>query len=330
MAEIIDIHDDHPLALARGCQVLADGEPIAIPTETVYGLAGDATNPDAIARIYEVKGRPQFNPLIAHMSGLAMAERHARFDPLSRQLAEAFWPGPLTLVLPLSSDSAIHPLCTAGLDTVGIRVPQGFAGELIEAFGQPLAAPSANTSGRVSPTSAQHVEADLGERIRLILDAGATDVGVESTIIKVEGDVVRLLRPGGLAVDDIEACLGRSVVRQETAAAAIEAPGMLASHYAPVAAVRLNAQSVRPGEILINFGAQDIAGSSEAIAIFELSAHGSLREAATNLFAIMKLADQQPSHGIAFAPIPDTGLGEAINDRIARAAAPRPETRDVR
>jgi L-threonylcarbamoyladenylate synthase len=329
MAEIIDIRNEHPWALARGCQVLTDGEPVAIPTETVYGLAADATSPEAIARIYEVKGRPQFNPLIAHMSGIAMAERYARFDPVSRMLAETFWPGPLTLVLPLAINSEIHPLCTAGLDTVGVRVPKGFAGTLIEAFGRPLAAPSANTSGRVSPTSADHVQADLGDRIELILDGGASDVGVESTIIKVDGDIVRLLRPGGLAVEDIEASLGRAVLRPETAGAAIEAPGMLASHYAPAAVVRLNVQKIEPGEIFINFGSQPVAGMDDAVALFDLSAEGSLREAAANLFAIMKMADQLPSQGIAFARIPTDGLGEAINDRIARAAAPRPEVSDA-
>ena len=329
MAEIIDIAREHALALARGCQVLTAGGPVAIPTETVYGIAADATNPDAIARIYEVKGRPRFNPLIAHMSGRAMAERHARFDPVSRMLAEAFWPGPLTLVLPLAEGSGIHPLCTAGLDTVGVRVPMGFAGELIAAFGRPLAAPSANTSGKVSPTSAAHVEADLGGRIELILDGGASGVGVESTIIKVEGEQVRLLRPGGLSVDDIEERIGRSVIRQETFGAAIEAPGMLASHYAPAAAVRLNAHEVRADEILINFADQPIAGAEHAAALFDLSAEGSLREAAANLFAIMKMADRLPSRGIAFAPIPNNGLGEAINDRIARAAAPRPEASDA-
>ena len=329
MAEIIDIAFAHASALARGCQVLSEGEPLAMPTETVYGLAADATNPDAIARIYEVKGRPRFNPLIAHMSGLAMAERYALFDPLSRLLAEAFWPGPLTLVLPLAEGSGIHPLCTAGLDTVGVRVPMGFAGELIEAFGRPLAAPSANTSGKVSPTTAKHVDADLGDRIKLILDGGASGVGVESTIIKVEGDQVRLLRPGGLAVDDIERRIGRPVIRQEKAGASIEAPGMLASHYAPAAAVRLNVQEVDAGEVFINFGAQPVAGAQHAAALFDLSAAGSLREAAANLFAVMKLADRLPSKGIAFAPIPDRGLGEAINDRIARAAAPRPEASDA-
>ncbi|MBX9457766.1 MAG: threonylcarbamoyl-AMP synthase [Rhizobium sp.] len=325
MAEIIDIAADHGRAIARGCAVLADGEPVAIPTETVYGLAADATNSDAISRIYEVKGRPRFNPLIAHMSGMTMAERHAMFDPVSRRLADRFWPGPLTLVLPLAPTSGIHPLCTAGLDSVGIRVPMGFAGELIEAYGRPLAAPSANTSGKVSPTSAAHVDADLGSRIRLILDGGAAGVGVESTIIKVEGDQVRLLRPGGLAVEEIEALIGHPVVRQEVAGATIEAPGMLASHYAPEAGVRMNAATVDNGEILINFAGQRIGGADRAAATFDLSRSGSLREAAANLFAIMKAADRLPSTGIAFAPIPRDGLGEAINDRIARAAAPRPE-----
>jgi len=325
MADIIDIAEHHAAALARGCAVLADGEPVAIPTETVYGLAADATNPEAIARIYEIKGRPRFNPLIAHMSGLAMAERYAVFDPLSRKLAERFWPGPLTLVLPLAPDSRIHPLCTAGLDTVGVRVPMGFSGELIEAFGRPLAAPSANTSGRISPTSAAHVAADLGDQLRLILDGGSAGVGVESTIVKVEGDVVRLLRPGGLSVEAIEAEIGKAVVRQETAGAAIEAPGMLASHYAPEARVRLDAVDVDPGEILVNFGGQPVIGAEQAVAVFDLSPGGSLREAAANLFATMKKADALASDGIAFAPIPRHDLGEAINDRIARAAAPRPE-----
>lgn len=329
MAEIIDIALDHTRALARGRQVLTDAEPVAIPTETVYGLAADATDPDAIARIYEVKGRPRFNPLIAHMSGLAMAESHAQFDPVSRMLAETFWPGPLTLVLPLAGDSGIHPLCTAGLDTVGIRVPMGFARELIEAFGRPLAAPSANTSGKISPTTARHVDADLGGRIGLILDGGPSGVGVESTIVKVEGDMVRLLRPGGLAVEDIEACIGRPVTRLEAAGAAIEAPGMLASHYAPSAPVRLNAVHVGPGEVLINFGGQRLAGCEHATAVFDLSPEGSLRQAAANLFAVMKAADQPTSQGIAFAPVPRHGLGEAINDRIARAAAPRPEVSDA-
>jgi L-threonylcarbamoyladenylate synthase len=322
MAELIDIKMEPERALSEAVRVLASGEPVAIPTETVYGLAADATNPLAISRIYEVKGRPRFNPLIAHMSGLAMAAEHAEFDPMSRALAEAFWPGPLTLVLPLKAESAIHALCTAGLPTVGIRVPEGFAGLLISAFGKPLAAPSANTSGRISPTSAQHVAADLGGRIALILDGGAAGVGVESTIIKVEDGAVRLLRPGGLDVGAIEALLGMKVRRADRAEA-IEAPGMLASHYAPHAGVRLNIDRVREGEVFVNFGNQAIDGADQAVAKFDLSPSGDLREAAANLFAIMKNADAFGAVSIAFAPVPMDNLGEAINDRLMRAAAPR-------
>jgi L-threonylcarbamoyladenylate synthase len=322
MAELIDIEMEPERALSEAGRVLATGEPVAIPTETVYGLAADATNPLAISRIYEVKGRPRFNPLIAHMASMEMAELHAAFDPLSRALAQAFWPGPLTLVLPLRPESPIHELCTAGLSTVGIRVPEGFAGLLISAYGKPLAAPSANTSGRISPTSAQHVAADLGDRITLILDGGAAGVGVESTIIKVEGETVRLLRPGGLDVAAIEALLGVDVDRADRAEA-IEAPGMLASHYAPHAGVRLNVDHVQHGEVFVNFGNQEIFGADRAAAKFELSPTGDLSEAAANLFAVMKKADQLDASSIAFAPVPTDGLGEAINDRLMRAAAPR-------
>ena len=229
-AKIIDIRTDRTGALDQACAVLSQGFPVAIPTETVYGLAADATNPSAITRIYETKGRPRFNPLICHMADVAMAERYASFDPISRRLAEAFWPGPLTLILPFIPECGIHPLATAGLDTVGIRLPMGFAADLIAAFGKPLAAPSANTSGKVSPTSAGHVAGDLGSKLKLILDGGASSVGVESTIIRVEGETVRLLRPGGVAAEEIEALIGRAVIRPEGPAAIIEAPGMLASH----------------------------------------------------------------------------------------------------
>ena len=324
MAELINILLEPKHALDAACTVLSAGEPVAVPTETVYGLAADATNPAAITRIYEVKGRPRFNPLIAHMSSLDMALRHAEFDPLSLKLAQEFWPGPLTLVLPLKDTSPIHELCTAGLPTIGVRVPEGFAGALISAYGKPLAAPSANTSGRISPTSAAHVEADLGERISLILDGGASGVGVESTIIKIEDGVARLLRPGGLDVAAIEAALGHQVERSENAAQdAIEAPGMLASHYAPHAPVRLEATSVEEDEILVNFGGRRIEGAERAAACFDLSPAGNLSEAAANLFAIMKKADALSARRIAFAPVPMEGLGEAINDRLARAAAPR-------
>ncbi len=323
MAEIIDIFHDREGAIARALAVLADGLPVALPTETVYGLAADATNPAAITRIYETKGRPSFNPLICHMSDLAMAERYAVFDPISRRLAEAFWPGPLTLVLPLKPGSGIHTLATAGLDSVGIRVPEGFAGELIRAFDRPLAAPSANTSGRISATSALHVEADLGDRIALILDGGACDVGVESTIVKIDGGTMRLLRPGGLAAEDIERVAGMALMRGQGATAAIEAPGMMVSHYAPDATVRLDATEVSAGEALIRFGSGPVAGEDKAAVVFDLSPSGDLAEAAANLFDVMKRADALGVIGLAFTPIPNDGLGEAINDRLRRAAAPR-------
>ncbi|MDE1159553.1 MAG: L-threonylcarbamoyladenylate synthase [Neorhizobium sp.] len=323
MAEIIDIRTDRDRALAEGVRVLSEGFPVAIPTETVYGLAADATNPIAVTRIYETKGRPQFNPLICHMADMAMAERHAIFDPISRLLAQTFWPGPLTLILPLRAESGIHALATAGLDTVGIRLPQGFARDLIAALDRPLAAPSANTSGKVSATSAQHVAEDLGERIRLILDGGAAPVGVESTIVKVEGETVRLLRPGGVPTEAIERIAGRPLLRPETSGATIEAPGMLASHYAPEAAVRLGATAIEPGEAVIRFGSDIIPGIEQACAVFDLSPTGDPVEAAANLFDMLKRADTVGAIRIAITPIPDRGLGEAINDRLQRAAAPR-------
>lgn len=325
MARQINIEEDRDMALREGVSVLVSGHPVAIPTETVYGLAADATNPVAIARIYETKGRPQFNPLICHMASLAMAEEHVTFDPLSRRLADAFWPGPLTLILPLKAESPIHSLATAGLDTAGVRIPEGFAAELINAFGKPLAAPSANSSGKISSTSAAHVEADLGDRVELILDGGASPVGVESTIVKIEADgTARLLRPGGIVAEDIERVICVPLMRPEKASAAIEAPGMLASHYAPAAAVRLSAVSLEAGEALLRFGDADISGQENAAVIIELSRSGDLVEAASRLFDAMKTADASGAHSIAITPIPHHGLGEAINDRLARAAAPRP------
>lgn len=326
MARIIPIatDTDKAEAVTAATEVLLRHRPIAIPTETVYGLAADATHASAITSIYETKGRPRFNPLICHMADLSMAERYAVFDPISRKLAEAFWPGPLTLVLPLKENAGIHPLATAGLDTVGIRVPVGFAAELIQSLGRPLAAPSANSSGRISPTTAQHVEADLGEKIEVIVDGGPCPVGVESTIVKVEDGEIRLLRPGGIDADAIEAVTGKTVQRPKASGtAAIEAPGMLASHYAPDASVRLNAARVSSKEALIAFGTGDISGASTAMAVFNLSPDGDLAEAASNLFDFLKRADASGATGIAVAPIPDEGLGEAINDRLMRAAAPR-------
>lgn len=326
MARTLRIEGHEDAALEQASAVLSRGLPVAIPTETVYGLAADATSAEAVRTIYAVKGRPSVNPLICHMSGLGMAERYALFDPLSRRLAEAFWPGPLTLVLPLKPQSGIARETTAGLATVGIRVPRGFAGRLIEAYGRPLAAPSANPSGRISPTTAAHVEAGLGERIELILDGGPATVGVESTIVKVEEDgTLRLLRPGGLSAEEIERVAGVPLRRGRAASAAIEAPGMLPSHYAPRAAVRIGATEVRPGEALLKFGSGPVPGEDRAAVVFALSAGGDAAEAASRLFELLKRADETGVASIAVSPIPSAGLGEAINDRLARAAAPRPD-----
>lgn len=323
MATIYDLDTQEDAAMAAAIEALSHGEPVAIPTETVYGLAADATDAYAISNIYEKKGRPRFNPLICHVSDLAMAESYGVFDALSRKLAVAFWPGPLTLVVPLTPSSGIHPLATAGLSTVGIRVPAGHAGKLIARFGKPLAAPSANTSGRISPTTALDVEDDLGPKLRVILDGGPTKVGVESTIVKSDEKGLHLLRPGGLSADDIERVAGRTLLRDVSQGAAIEAPGMLTSHYAPDAKVWLGATRVLLGEALINFANQPIEGADKAVARFDLSPAGNLREAAANLFSMLRAADRTGAFSIAVAPVPMTGLGEAINDRLARAAAPR-------
>ncbi len=325
MAKILDAVEDWAAARDAALQELGQAQPVAVPTETVYGLAADATCAQAITRIYEIKGRPRFNPLICHMADLAMAKDYAEFSPLALMLAEAFWPGPLTLVLPLLPTGGVHELATAGLSTVGIRVPYGVAGALIGEFGKPLAAPSANTSGKISPTTAQHVADDIGDKIGVILDAGPCTVGVESTILKVDGDRLVLLRPGGIAVEDIEAAVNQPVERGADHAAAIEAPGMLASHYAPGATMRLDADRIEDGDALINFGGQHVQNVDAATACFDLSPTGDLREAAANLFSMMKQADASGAPTIAVAPIPRTGLGEAINDRLVRAAAPRPQ-----
>ncbi|WP_028716226.1 L-threonylcarbamoyladenylate synthase [Paracoccus sp. J39] len=298
--------------------LLAQGELVAIPTETVYGLAGDARDARAVARIYEAKGRPSFNPLIVHLPDLAAAERIAVFDNAALALARAFWPGALTLVLPLRPGAGIASLVTAGLDTVAIRVPaHPAAQEVLRAFGGPLAAPSANPSGRISPTSAAHVadpETGLGGRIAAVLDAGACPVGVESTIVGWVGGQPALLRPGGVAAEEIEAVLGRSLARPEADPDAPTAPGQLTSHYAPRASLRLDAGAARPGEVLIGFG--PVAGE------MTLSETGDLTEAAARLFDLLRRADEL-GRPIAVAPVPERGLGAAINDRLRRAAAPR-------
>lgn len=298
------------------------GEAVAIPTETVYGLAADATNDRAVAKIFEAKGRPSFNPLIVHVRDLEMARRYAEFSPLAEKLAKAFWPGPLTLVLPRRRDCGLSLLVSAGLDTIALRAPNSvIARQLIEICDRPLAAPSANKSGSISPTTADHVRESLGDRIRMIIDGGCCAVGVESTIVKVDGDRAVLLRPGGVARADIERVADAPL---EQPSGAIEAPGMLESHYAPAARLRLDVTAARANEAYIGFGAFNGEGAAER---FNLSARGDLVEAAARLFAHLRAADRAVSSlglsGIAVAPIPNEGLGEAINDRLRRAAAPR-------
>ncbi|MBC2884549.1 threonylcarbamoyl-AMP synthase [Ochrobactrum sp. CM-21-5] len=313
-------------AVLRAVDVLRRGGLVAIPTETVYGLAADAANGEGVAGIFAAKGRPQFNPLIAHVSGIDMAERYVVFDPVSRKLAQTFWPGPLTIVLPLKdkqdTERPIHPLVTAGLATLAIRMPHGRVQDVIRGLDSPVAAPSANTSGRISPTSAEAVAGDLGDKLDLILDAGPCGVGVESTIVKVEGDTVRLLRPGGLAAEEIEETIGGKLIRTDQSAV-IQAPGMMASHYAPDASMRLAVGHLQPGEALLAFGPVRIAGADAAHAVLNLSPTGNLREAASNLFDFMRKLDATGAKTIAVEPIPSEGLGEAINDRLQRAAAPR-------
>ena len=306
-----------PKDLAKAAALLAKGELVAFPTETVYGLGGDATSDLAVAAIFAAKGRPAFNPLIVHVPDLAAARLIATFPPEAETLAKAFWPGPLTLVLPLRANAAISTLVSAGLATVALRVPaHPVAQSLLRAAARPLAAPSANPSGRLSPTTAAHVLSGLGGRIAAVVDGGACAVGLESTIIGLAGPAT-LLRPGGLTIEALEAALGHRLLAHQDDAT-ISAPGQLASHYAPQASLRLNAHSALPGEILIGFGSVASAMS--------LSASGNLAEAAANLFATLRLADDQagPNGRIAVASIPQAGLGLAINDRLRRAAAPRP------
>ncbi|MFC3569669.1 L-threonylcarbamoyladenylate synthase [Paracoccus sp. TOH] len=309
-------HDAQGIAAAA--DLLARGELVAIPTETVYGLAGDARDASAVARIYQAKGRPSFNPLIVHLPDLEAAERVAVFDEAARALARTFWPGALTMVLPLREGAGIASLVTAGLDTVAIRVPAHPAAQaLLRAFGGPLAAPSANLSGRISPTAAAHVAASgtgLGGRIAAVLDAGACPVGVESTIIGWVAGAPALLRPGGVAAEAIEAVLGRPLLRPAANPDAPSSPGQLTSHYAPRSPLRLNAKAAHPGEVLIGFG--PVAGE------MTLSASGDLAEAAARLFDLLHRADAL-GRPIAVAPVPEGGLGAAINDRLHRAAAPR-------
>ncbi|MBC8129918.1 MAG: threonylcarbamoyl-AMP synthase [Rhizobiaceae bacterium] len=309
-------------AVTEALRLLSNGGLVALPTETVYGLGADATDGVAVARIFEAKGRPRFNPLICHVGNLAMALRTACFDGTALALAKAFWPGPMTLVLPSAAASGVHPLVTGGLSTVAVRMPEGVARKLAADLGRPIAAPSANRSGKVSPTTAAHVAASLGARVDLILDGGPSAVGLESTILKPMGDHIALLRAGGLSVAEVEAVSGLPVRRAEPDSG-IEAPGQLASHYAPHGSVRLDASAVAPGEWLIRFGATPVEGEEKAGGIIELSRSGDLHEAASRLFAALAACDRPEIAIIAVTPVPEDGLGEAINDRLRRAAAPR-------
>ncbi|WBU30946.1 L-threonylcarbamoyladenylate synthase [Rhodopseudomonas palustris] len=311
----------------KAARALRGGGLVAFPTETVYGLGADASNAEAVARLYAAKGRPSFNPLIAHVADLDAARTIARFDAAALRLAEAFWPGPLTLVLPKQADCSVCDLATAGLDSVAIRIPSHpVAQALLRAFDGPVVAPSANRSGHVSPTTAAHVASDLDGRIDVIVDGGPVMVGVESTIVSCLGAPV-LLRPGGLPREAIERVLGQALGTPTTNNAddhAPLAPGMLASHYAPRALVRLNATEVKPGEALLAFGPELPPGAATAVAVHNLSPRGDLTEAAAHLFGALRALDDRGARGIAVMPIPFHGLGEAINDRLRRAAAPRP------
>jgi len=318
------ITPDAGAAAARAARVLAAGGLVAFPTETVYGLGADATNGEAVARLYDAKGRPSFNPLIAHVADIAAARALARFARAAEQLAAAFWPGPLTLVLPRRADCPVADLATAGLETIAVRVPNHpVARDILRAFGRAVVAPSANRSGHVSPTTAQHVLADLRGRIELIVDGGPTPVGLESTIVACLDRPV-LVRPGGLPRAEIERLVPLTEAPATAPAeAAPIAPGQLASHYAPRARLRLDVERVESGEALLAFGPTAVPGAEHTTIMLNLSPRGDLIEAAANLFSHLRALDAAGATVIAVMAVPHEGLGEAINDRLARAAAPR-------
>ncbi|MCI4677680.1 threonylcarbamoyl-AMP synthase [Rhodoblastus acidophilus] len=311
-----------PAGIAEAAGILRAGGLVALPTETVYGLGGLATDPRAVAEIYRAKDRPSFNPLIAHVADVAAARREGVFDVRAEKLAEAFWPGPLTLVLPLAPGATVCDLARAGLDSIALRIPGNvLTRSVIAAAGGPVAAPSANLSGHVSPATAAHVLADLDGRIDAVVSGGACPVGVESTIVSLLDETPRLLRPGGVPRAEIERVLGESLAGAvEDEAGQPVAPGLLASHYAPRASVRLEAETLREGEIGLDFCGRFADAPGRAL---DLSPSGDLTEAAANLFSMLRALDASGAREIAVAPIPEEDLGEAINDRLRRAAAPR-------
>ena len=300
--------------LDAAVDIFCSGGLVSFPTETVYGLGADATNDTAVARIFEAKGRPTFNPLIAHVASIEMAKRFVEWSDDADRLASAFWPGPLSLVLPVKRGSCISPLVTAGLKSLAVRLPEHpLAQKLLERFGKPIAAPSANPSGKISPTSAAHVLAGLNGKIEAVVDGGSCDVGLESTIIGLL-DHPTMFRPGGVPAEAIEAALGRSLVTN-TSPETLLAPGQMTSHYAPGASVRLEASDWIAGELRLGFGNVDCD--------LNLSQSGDLIEAAANLFHHLHALDEMDGNRIAVSPIPSIGIGAAINDRLKRAAAPR-------
>jgi L-threonylcarbamoyladenylate synthase len=302
----------------RASAILAEGGLVAFPTETVYGLGGDARNDMAVARIFEAKGRPRFNPLIVHVDSVETAKRYVEWSETADRRASAFWPGPLTMVLPIRHDTGLSPLVTAELSTLAIRVPEHpVARALLAEFDGPVAAPSANPSGKISPTTAEHVDKGLSGRIEAILDGGACGVGLESTILGLAGTPT-LLRPGGLPVEALEQALGENLALHQSGDP-LTAPGQMTSHYAPGASIRLNATTLNAGEMLLGFGPVE-----PVEATMNLSPAGDVTEAAANLFHHLHTMDALGPKTIAVSPIPDHGLGRAINDRLRRAAAPRP------
>jgi L-threonylcarbamoyladenylate synthase len=313
-----DIAPVSAAAIASAAALLHAGRLVAFPTETVYGIGGDATNDHAVAAIFAAKSRPRFNPLIVHIRDLAEAERLAVFNSPARHAAARFWPGPLTLVLPRQPSAGVSLLASAGLDTVAVRVPaHPVAQALLREAGRPIAAPSANRSGRVSPTEAVHVAEDLGDDVAMILDGGPTPLGLESTVMDLSGEAPALLRPGAVTLEALTELLGPIALPRTGLP---KSPGMLASHYAPQLPVRVAATEARPGEALLAFGPDAPSGFAE---VLWLSRSGDLAEAAANLFAMLRQLDRPSFTGIAVMPIPEHGLGRTINDRLRRAAAPR-------